>query len=472
MKKDLIILTIGSVFQVIIALLAIKILTVVLDAAEVGSYYLLLTILTLLNFSFLNPLGQYYGRHVVGWGLNGNLGNATIVLIIARVLASFVALIVVVVIYYIFNYSDYYNVYHLLLFVLVSLLAGTFLVLLNTLNSLGFRFKFVSYMLSATAGGLILSLIFVYFIEKSAIAWIYGTAVAQVVLLYPIFKEVVKDQKLLLGKIKVACNKEVIKKVNSFILPVTIVLFLQWGLSTSYRLVIEERYALEVLGYIALGLAVTSAIFSAVETLAVQFYNPRYLKRITNSSAKERQLAWNHMAGNFLIIFTLLSFFVLALAPYLVNILVAGKYSDVYIYTTAGVLIEFFRVLTNLVYKVSHSELTTKPTIMPYLLGFLLLFFLMSIGDFEGRFYLIPIAIGIAYFLVFVLLYKRMKGLLPISFDFDFFIKSVLFSMPFGVVFLFEKSVGFLQSGMIVIFFGIYFLAVLYYLISDFSARD
>jgi O-antigen/teichoic acid export membrane protein len=59
-KKDLIILSLGKALQVIIALVSIRILTELLSEQEVGNYYLLLTVLTLFNFAFLNPLGQYY----------------------------------------------------------------------------------------------------------------------------------------------------------------------------------------------------------------------------------------------------------------------------------------------------------------------------------------------------------------------------------------------------------------------------
>jgi len=44
-KKDILILGIGKVLQVVIALASIRILTEVLSEQEVGNYYLLLTLL-------------------------------------------------------------------------------------------------------------------------------------------------------------------------------------------------------------------------------------------------------------------------------------------------------------------------------------------------------------------------------------------------------------------------------------------
>lgn len=64
-QKNLAILIIGRVLQIIIALVTIKVIVSVLSVEEVGNYYLLLALLGLLSFTLLNPLGQYYGRHLI-----------------------------------------------------------------------------------------------------------------------------------------------------------------------------------------------------------------------------------------------------------------------------------------------------------------------------------------------------------------------------------------------------------------------
>ena len=140
-KKDILILGIGKVLQVVIALVSIRILTEVLSAQEVGNYYLLLTLLTLLNFAFLNPLGQYFGRHLIHWEQNKNLLNATNVLLFLRFTAIVFSIFIALIVYEIFEYDKYYSLSEFLLFIFISLIAGTHGVLLNAVTLLGFKVK-------------------------------------------------------------------------------------------------------------------------------------------------------------------------------------------------------------------------------------------------------------------------------------------------------------------------------------------
>ncbi len=101
-------------------LVSIKILTTLLSQEEVGNYYLLITILTLFNFAFLNPLGQYYGRYLIHWEHNKNLLNATNVLLFLRVSAIVFSLFVAFGVYEILGYDKYYNLTDFLLFIFTT----------------------------------------------------------------------------------------------------------------------------------------------------------------------------------------------------------------------------------------------------------------------------------------------------------------------------------------------------------------
>ena len=72
LKKEnkLIPIIIGKFLQVIIMLVSIRIMTSILDEREVGQNYLLLTILSLLNFVFWGPAGQYFSRKTFFWKEN------------------------------------------------------------------------------------------------------------------------------------------------------------------------------------------------------------------------------------------------------------------------------------------------------------------------------------------------------------------------------------------------------------------
>ncbi|QOP41463.1 hypothetical protein [Sulfurimonas marina] len=437
-------------------------MTTLLSEEEVGNYYLLLTILTLFNFAFLNPLGQYYGRHLIAWEHSKNLLNATNVLLFLRVSAIVFSLFIAFGVYQIFGYGKYYNLSTFLLFIFIALVAGTHGVLIGAVNSLGDRVKFTINMVSTLVLGLVLSLIIVNFIDKSGMGWLYGLAIAQFIFSIGLYKFVVKNNSFSLQRVKYAFQKKYIKKIAIFIIPVTLTLFLQWGQNQSYRFIIEAKYSLEVLAFIAVGLAVSGAIFSAVESLATQFYNPIYLRQITHATKENRSKAWNELVSYMIPIYIILAVFVILLSPYLTNLLVAEKFYEAYIYAMFGAIIEFFRVMTNLVYMVSQSEVKTNTTILPYSIGFIFTIGSLYFFDMSEKLWMIPFFIAIANGVIFLLLYRNMKKLLDIKIDFTNIIKSLILASPLLLNIFIQNSHTFLQNILMMTTSGVYFLFLIY----------
>lgn len=464
-NKDLIILGIGKILQVVIALASIRILTEILSTEEVGNYYLLLTLLTLFNFALLNPLGQYYGRHLIQWEHSKNLLNATNVLLFLRVSAIVFALFISFVVFEFFGYEKYYTLGEFLLFIFVSLIAGTHGVLLNAVNALGDRIKFTIYVVATLLVGLLLSLFIVYFIDKSGMSWLYGLAMAQLLFSFGLYKFVVKNNDISLQRVKSAFQKEYIKKIAIFIIPVTITLFLQWGQNQSYRFIIEAKYSLETLAFIGVGLAVASSIFSAVESLATQFYNPIYLRKISHATKKDRTKAWNELASYMIPVYIVLGIFVISLAPYLTNLLVSEKFYDAYIYAMFGAMIEFFRVITNLVYMVSQSEVKTNTTILPYTIGFLFTLATLYMFDMSEALWMIPLCISLAYFVIFLFLFISMRKLLKISINMINIVKTLILVLPLLIIFLFTNDKTMIQTLLFILSSGIYFLILIYLIV-------
>ena len=66
-NKELLILIIGRVLQIIIALVSIKIATKYLEPIEMGNYYLIMSIVGLYGFFLINPVGQYINRNTHRW---------------------------------------------------------------------------------------------------------------------------------------------------------------------------------------------------------------------------------------------------------------------------------------------------------------------------------------------------------------------------------------------------------------------
>ena len=57
----------------------------------------------------------------------------------------------------------------------------------------------------------------------------------------------------------------------------------------SYRFIIDYKYSTEVLGYIAVGFGVSSAVFGSLEAIAMQYFNPIFLKDILDAQKTKEQ---------------------------------------------------------------------------------------------------------------------------------------------------------------------------------------
>ncbi len=465
-SKDFLILAIGKVLQVLVSLATIRLITELLSEDQVGIYYILLTVLSLLAFGFFNPLGQYYSRHLVHWQQSKNLKNATNIMLILRIIAILLAVPFALLVFYLFDYQRYFSLLEYILFVTFSLVALIHGVLLSAVNILVSRVVFTVYMVITLALGIAASLVIVQFYQ-TAIGWLYGLVLVQILTSMALYKRIVIGNDFSLTRVKLALNKNYIKNVFVFILPVTVTLFLQWGQMASFRLVVEDLYSIEALAFIAIGMAISGAIFSSIESLATQFYMPLYLKRITNTSLTTRAHVWNELASIMIPIYIGVAVYVVVFSPYLAKILVAEKFYDAYVYAMIGAVIELFRTTNNIVYQVSQSELSTKKTILPYLLGFgVMLIGLYSI-DVSESLWKVPIIIATSYFVTLFVMFSKMRTLLAIRVDWKLLIKTILISLPMMSIFLLNIDKDFINSFFVIIAGGIYLAIVLYFLLGS-----
>ncbi|WP_217516929.1 lipopolysaccharide biosynthesis protein [Vibrio metschnikovii] len=415
--RDFLILSIGKVLQVFIGLLTLRLITEMLSEEQVGIYYILLTVVSLLAFGFFNPLGQFYGRYLIHWQRKAELKTATNIMLMLRGLTIPFALCLAIVVFYMFRYEQYFSIAEYSVFIVVSVIALTHGVLLNATNVLVSRVKFTVYAVLTLFIGLIFSVIFIQF-KQTAMAWIYGLAFSQIFFSVILYKIITSEQIFSVVKMKSSFNKNYVKGVFFFILPVTITLLLQWGQTASFRLIVEDLYSAQILAFIAVGMTLSGAIFSALESLSTQFYMPLYLKKITNADQAMRTKAWNELANILLPIYISVLIYVIALAPYLAKLLVAEKFQDAYIYAMIGAFIEFFRVITNLVYLVSQSEVKTKSTIIPYLIGFMMMVIGLYSIDVSRSPWIVPVILALSYLTTLSIMFYNMKKLLSIRFEF------------------------------------------------------
>ena len=465
MNKDLIIIITGRILQIVIMLVSIRILTTLLSPEEAGNYYIILAIIAFFNLVLLNPPGMYFSRHIIQWQKSGNLLNALAVFMSWMIVVALISVPFSVMIYYLAGYDSKFDLNLFLFYIVLAIvISTTHRNVMYGSNMLGYRKEFVIFLIMTLSLGLVISSLIVYFYYATAIGWVFGIVIAETIMIYSIFKFFIKENTLNIKKIKLTLSRERIKKILIFSLPIGLTTFLMWGQNSAYRFIIDYQYSAEVLGFIAVGLGVSAAVFGSIESISMQYLSPIFYKDILDASKEQRAEAWNKIAKQVVPIYILAAFFTISMSEVLINILVDKKFHDSYIYAMFGVGIEFFRVMTNLLNNVSQSEHKTTVTIKPYLVGFIASLGLLSNIDFGTNYFMIPLVLGVAYFLVFIYMYISMKKLLDIKYDINIF-KIIVLSLPFSIIYFINiTNISLLLSLSVISIFGLYFLFIVWLL--------
>ena len=439
-------------------LASIRLLTSLLTPEEVGNYYLALSILAFFNLVLLNPPSMYFSRHLLEWKLSKNLLNAIFIFFLWILIVAVISALAIAILFDTTNYIEKFNLELFILFIMSAIIISTtHRNLIYGLNTIGFRKEFVVFLVITLMLGVIFSSALVYFYEAKSLYWLYGVILSEVLILFFAFKFFIRGNMLDLKKIKITITKDRLKNILMFIIPIGLTTFLMWGQSMSYRFIVDYKYSAEALGFISIGLGMSSAVFGSLEAILMQYFSPIFLKDILNVSKSQRAKAWNKMASLVIPIYILALAFTIAMSKELISILTDPKFHDSYIYAMVGASTEFFRVISNLLNNVSQSEYNTQYTIMPYFIGFLVALFTLTIFDFGENIVMIPFVLSFSYFFVCFVMYVQMRKLLNIRLNVNF-LKVLAFSIPFGLIFLLPVSSSNFISLAYLGFFGAYFL--------------
>ncbi|MBF5928154.1 polysaccharide biosynthesis protein, partial [Escherichia coli] len=72
-KKEIIILLIARILQILISLFTMRLMTTILSNEQMGEYYIFLAIYMLASLGIINPIGQYVNRNTYLWWREGVL---------------------------------------------------------------------------------------------------------------------------------------------------------------------------------------------------------------------------------------------------------------------------------------------------------------------------------------------------------------------------------------------------------------
>lgn len=436
--RDLLIVAIGKIIQIAVAFVALRLLTYQLDVSEVGQYYILLSLLTFVNFLFLNGIGQYYNRFLYNYKDAGSLASATKALSLARFILILFATAVMIPLFFFSEVSEYFSFYYFFPVILLSLFSGTALAFINAVNILKFRVAFVGYTVVYSIAGVALASCLTETTELGAIGWLIGIALGQLSVLYFSYNKLITITKSTVALKDFLMDIDV-KAIVAFVIPISLVLLLQWVNNSSFRLLIAESYSLEFVAGVSVAFAVSASIFNAFEGFLTQYYLPGYYSNIATADREIRLLHTNSIISKLLGYYFLLFGFVVFFSDYILVLLVDSKFHHLGLYLKIAAGFELFRASSNVIYLVSQSEVNTKGAIFPYAAGAVALVFSLSIFNLHAELFFVPLIVFLSSLLVFILLFLNMRKLLPIVFPWKSLLRSFILVMPLSITLLLES---------------------------------
>ena len=468
LNKDFFVIFFGKFIQVIIAIATIKISTALLPPKEMGSIYLFLTIQTFFVFTFISPLGQYTNRKTHNWNDNKTIIDNLFLLSVYILIIGIISIFVGYTLYYFFNVGGNITIkpFLLLLFGYTVLLSlnQTFIPMLNMLS---FRMDFTILTILTSLGVLILGYLLINAYYPKAEVWLSAILLSNLIFAifgYYLIKKRVNSKFSGFSNLLIKLKNYDFKSLIKILIPISIATLFMWLQNSGYRIIIEQKISLEYLGYLGVGLAVSSQIASIFESILTQYLAPIYYKKISNqTNIEDRTESFNWLLNIKLPMYFLLALYVTIFSEYLIDIVVDEEYKGVYIFTVFGIWIEFFRMMTNVLYSVSLSEFKTRKIILPYVVGSFTTIFLvyLSSGSLEYEFYL-PIALVIGGIATMSLMYFEMKKLLNFTIDSKLFYISIFLSSVYCFIFIFNFDKSFINSMLIIFTSGIYFLGTIF----------
>ena len=400
--KNISIIIIGRLIQIFVLVATLKLVTKYLTKEEVGIYYFYTGVITLLIGFFITPVGTYFNRNI--FKIKESMANGVTFLLLFRFLLTSIAISISGVIYFLLDFKSYIEIKDFLILVITALIGSNYITLTNSLNTLSKNLQFTVTLSSIVFFGLVASLLSIYVNDFKAYYWLLGLYISQI-LCIPIVIFLLVDGPV--NKFDRYLLEMNFLKIIKFITPLSFVSLVIWLQTTGYRYIVENKFGVESLAYIALGLSISSSIFSAFESVLTQVFKPSFIKNISaDESSENRVNQWNLMLNNIIPIYVFLSVFIISNYEVFPYFLLGNEYSSVGIYIVLGVFIEFCKVFKNHIGLIGHATYNTRLLIVPNLIPAFALIPIMFFVDDEGM-YQIPVYILIFLFISIFYIFKN-----------------------------------------------------------------
>lgn len=446
-------MSLGRAFQMAIMFASYRLLSSFFSTEEMSSYYFLLSISGLFGLIIANPLGMYLNR-ITHRAKNENELNS-LVSIFSKIMLV-LAIVVIPIVFASQGKLDKTDIsifaISLMLFsyVIGTTLNGTFVSMLNILS---FNNAFVALTILTSLIGLVLSVVAVKLISNDPIFWLIGQSTS--LILFGLIALVVIKKKIGDDKKSYKINK---KEVYAFCFPILITNIFVWVMSQSFRFVLKGSVNDALLGEMAFGLGLASALAVAVEYLFQQLLFPGFYAAL-NDTKEDREKSWNNLFSKSAPAYICLVMYMSILSPFILNVLADDKFKGAVAFFSFGAVCELFRMLGNMVNMAYQSEMKTKKAVSSYALGGVLTFLGIIFISFNDKLlYATPYVLIAGQFAIFSSLFLNLKKIMKIESVSRKSIQYLFMCSPFFISCFLYNKINLSISILTCVVFGLYLL--------------
>jgi len=361
----------GRAFQVLLALIMIRIATTLLPPSEFGKISLVLTTLSFFALFLINPIGMFINRRLHAWCLAGVSKFYLIRYVGYLAIVSIISAVVLILLYLVFGISFDLPIGWLLVLVCGSLFFNTInQTSIPSLNMLGNSKKFILLSTASLAASLVFASLLVLFIEPAAQYWLFGLFIGQTIFAFIgthyFFVKLNEDN--LPVSLPIISGQH-LKKLFNFALPVAIAAGLAWMQLQGYRYVMDDGLGLSELGLFVAGYGISAGLIAAFESVLTTYFQPRLYRDVSASDPSQQAKAWQRYASVVIPSLVLTVALCIILAPELVQILLGKDFQSSKNFIIWGALSEGARVLIGVYSLIAHIRMRTDWLIIPHLIG-------------------------------------------------------------------------------------------------------
>nr|WP_318471299.1 hypothetical protein [Photobacterium leiognathi] len=433
-------------------------MTEFLPQKDMGLFYIFNSLYLLVSLGIINPVGQFINRETNNYYKNGKICS-----LLAKY-STFTLLISILYFISLFILSECkivtYDLYFVLLVFIYVIVLSLNQIYIYTLNILNKKLLFSSLLLLTAVLSLLLSVLFVNFFHnftEKLYLWLLGVCVSNIISVIIGFSILNYN----FGgneKIRIKFDKNEMKNIATFAIPISIATLFMWFSNTGYRFIVEHQQGLSYLGAFGVAFGISSQIMTVSESLCTQIFQPKLFKQIDSSDFSIINYNISMYIRELVSLYFLVAVFCSFFIKYIFIVLVDIKYIDYYKIGIFAIWFDFFRVLTNTFGVYFFSIRDTGKIKYSYIISsFVIVIGLYVTNEFnyDNNQLCIPLVIlssSIASFIVMFSLYVKSSKL---SFDVFFVIKRLLFFIPTLTITAFYYNVDKLNVNTIVFIFFI-----------------